>query len=964
MFVLRLFGSALLEGPGGRLAGRVAQRRQLAILAYLSRHARPVARDRLLCVFWPEADTQRARHALSDAIYVIRKALGEDVIHSVGDDLMLDRTAVRTDVDAFEAALAENRFEEAVGCYTGRLLDGFHLPNTSEFEEWLEAERTRLAQAAVAAAEAAAAGRSRDGDPGGVVVWWRKAVALEPHNSRNALQLVQALTRAADPAGAMRFAATHIRLLESSYGAAPPDEFIACLNELRSQGAVEAAAQDEQDIRPAAAEPAQVPVVERSGGARTWAGSDVRTTRSPRKYARLLYATLAVILVGVLAAWPIRTRSAASVKLDTGLVLTVPFRGPGLDPELEYLREGLAELIMMKLASGSGGLRAVSPHRVRGALDARAAALDPTDDEAIAAARLLGAGRILQGSVIGVPQALSIQVALIDVESGQARSPALVHGTEQDLPVLVDRLAAEILSRSAGEEEHRLEHLLSTSLPALQTFLLARAAHRRGEYHDALRLYTRALDMDSTFALAGIAAYAVSGWVGGSAPEAARGLRLARQHHDRLSERDRVGLFGRLDVERDDAVTVTQRIREVEEALRRFPDHPRLWYVRGDLLMHHGPALGLEDWALSARESFERALALDADYAEPIHHLATTLGILGDTASLRTLATVQLARLPRGPVADHLRWRARHALGEPFREPPLDSMDTDATLRWIGIEAQDYGFALDEGTVAVQKRLEQPGIRDQRFERRMGALAYALNGGKPAQAVQVLESLRDVQPDPDFQHRIAILTSLFGDGDRARAAAAYAALATSSATGPLADLNRCVADLWRLDEGQTVQRPPLLTEEQALARDASTRALARRICHLVRGAQWLSRVGGADHHVAVDRLDRFLSTAPIIGLIDKGELEYVHLALARLYDQNGMPDRALQALRRRNRYNGWQPYLAGILRMEGRLAEAAGDTVAARKAYAHYLAFRNDVEPELEADVARVRAALRGLSAQ
>jgi tetratricopeptide (TPR) repeat protein len=331
---------------------------------------------------------------------------------------------------------------------------------------------------------------------------------------------------------------------------------------------------------------------------------------------------------------------------------------------------------------------------------------------------------VITGGVVGRPGLLTIHASILDTATGETRGEGSAQGAEESLHDLVDRLVAQLLARRAGEEEHRLAQATSASLPALKTFLQARAAHRRGEYEEALQAYGRALDLDSTFALAGLGIVQVSGWVGGSQPLADRGRAAVTRSLERLSERDRVGYLGRIrprDPER--SPSVIERLEAVEEALRRWPDHPRLWYRQGDDLMHFGAGLGLPSWQRRARESFERALALDPDFAEPVHHLAVVLRETGDTAALRELTAAQLDRSPTGPVADYLRWAARHVLGPdaPSRPPPLDSMDTDATLRWIGIVAQDYGFALPDGARAVRLRLDRPGIRDQHLSPRLVA---------------------------------------------------------------------------------------------------------------------------------------------------------------------------------------------------------------------------------------------------
>ena len=95
MYSLRLFGGLALEGPSGPLRGGVAQRRRLALLAMLGvAGERGVSRDKLAGYLWPESDEAGARHLLSDSVYVLRKALGEEEVHASGAEAVIVRTSL------------------------------------------------------------------------------------------------------------------------------------------------------------------------------------------------------------------------------------------------------------------------------------------------------------------------------------------------------------------------------------------------------------------------------------------------------------------------------------------------------------------------------------------------------------------------------------------------------------------------------------------------------------------------------------------------------------------------------------------------------------------------------------------------------------------------------------------------------------------------------------------------------
>ena len=148
MLSLRVFGGLALSGPGGPILGRGSQRRRLALLAILA-HARgrPVSRDKIIALLWPETRAERARHLLADSIYVLRRQLGDDVVFTIGDDVALNPERVSSDVEAFHRALEDRNPAGAVERYSagGAFLDGIHLRNAPEFERWVESTRSHLA---------------------------------------------------------------------------------------------------------------------------------------------------------------------------------------------------------------------------------------------------------------------------------------------------------------------------------------------------------------------------------------------------------------------------------------------------------------------------------------------------------------------------------------------------------------------------------------------------------------------------------------------------------------------------------------------------------------------------------------------------------------------------------------------------------------------------------------------------
>jgi DNA-binding SARP family transcriptional activator/dienelactone hydrolase len=233
MYRLILLGGLSLQGSAGPLSGRVVQRNQLALLALLARTSDPpLTRAKAVGLLWPEHPEDRARARLSDAIYVIRKELGEDVVDTAGDAVRLNFERVWSDVPAFEDAVGAGRWEEAVELYTGPFLEGAHVSDEAAFERWVDQERARLAERHLEALEALAEESERQADWNRAVGWWRRRAAEERTNSRVATRLMRALAAAGNVPGALEHARVHELLLQEELGVALPVEVRSLAEEL------------------------------------------------------------------------------------------------------------------------------------------------------------------------------------------------------------------------------------------------------------------------------------------------------------------------------------------------------------------------------------------------------------------------------------------------------------------------------------------------------------------------------------------------------------------------------------------------------------------------------------------------------------------------------------------------------------------------------------------------------------
>jgi DNA-binding SARP family transcriptional activator/TolB-like protein len=235
-FRLELLGDPAFSGPDGPVRGRAAHKRRVALLAVLAvARGRPVGRERIIGLLWPELTTEAARHNLSESLYVLRKELGEGSVSAPSaGDVALSPEVVASDVAEFQDRLEAGDAEGAAALYRGPLLDGFYVADAPEFERWIDGERDRLARAHATALEGLAQAAETEGSAIRAVDWWRRLAAHDPFSSRTALRLVRALDAAGERPSALRAAETHAALLREELGVEPDPDLLELVARLRA----------------------------------------------------------------------------------------------------------------------------------------------------------------------------------------------------------------------------------------------------------------------------------------------------------------------------------------------------------------------------------------------------------------------------------------------------------------------------------------------------------------------------------------------------------------------------------------------------------------------------------------------------------------------------------------------------------------------------------------------------------
>ena len=185
---------------------------------------------------------------------------------------------------------------------------------------------------------------------------------------------------------------------------------------------------------------------------------------------------------------------------DADLVAILPFRYSG-PPEFNYLGDGVFQLLASRF-TGEVGPRATDATATAAVWD-QASAADPMSANRVVAERL-GAGLLLRGGVVAGPDGLTLTASLRDAATDGEVASASAQGPPDSLTAVVERLAGGILSLSMGEYAESLDQLTSADPAALREYLLGQVEFRNGRWLTANQHFARAVEIDSTFALAAI----------------------------------------------------------------------------------------------------------------------------------------------------------------------------------------------------------------------------------------------------------------------------------------------------------------------------------------------------------------------------------------------------------------------------------------------------------------------------
>jgi len=703
------------------------------------------------------------------------------------------------------------------------------------------------------------------------------------------------------------------------------------------------------------------------------------STAKGSRRSSIVWGAAAAAAVMVLVAgglWSIdRARNTLSPIPSMSRVAVLPFsvRGSG---DLDYLGEGMVDLLSTKL-DGAGDLRSVDPRAIL-SLRARdgGGPLDLARSQSIA--RDLDADLFVLGNVVEVQGSVHLDASLYDSERDmEVVAQASVEGSADEIFSMVDGLAAQLLVGESGARRTQIAAVTTSSLDALKAYLEGERALRQGHYLPAAEAFERAVQADSTFALAWYRLSVAGDWLV-RVDLVERGAEQAVRHGRRLSERDRRLLEATLAYAGGDFYEAERLQRGI---LSSYPDDIESWLRLGELIFHYGPFNGRP--VAEAKEPFERILFYEPDDIDALNHLIRIAASTRETGELDALVDRFLELNPEADRAIEIRTlRAFVSKNAEMQEQVLNELGTvgDGELMLTAWAVASFTDSFDGA-----RRVAEVATDPTRF-RELRALGHAYLGflnvaqGRWAEAKETLAIASALHAPISLEYRALLSTAPYVSipteelrAMRAELSAwdATAALPSGSPAGWVAandeaheHIRLYLLGLLSANLGDEAAARSYVSELNVLGGPAHVVALAR---DLARGVQAELELHGDNQAAALAVLESIeaktwygrMTTSPFYAL------DREHYLRAELLAAAGRDEEALEwydAFAEASVYR--LAYLAPSHLRRGEIYERLGEPDKAVLHYNRFLTLWDSPDPELRPLVEYVEGRLAELSSE
>lgn len=238
-FLIRTLGTAELcelDTDGHVMPRLLGPGKPLALLAFCScARDREHSRDFLAELLWDDSDPARARQSLRQALWRLRRLVGDRLRTREDAVVGLDHTVV-TDREQFLSAVHRGDAAAALELYGGPFLSGLTVPGGDQFDDWAAIERRHLEDSLLRVIEPHARTVARSGRPAQAREIVERLTQQAPDNLDAHRIAVEVLLEANDRAAARR-AADGLESLARGLGGRAPSNTDALVARARDANA-------------------------------------------------------------------------------------------------------------------------------------------------------------------------------------------------------------------------------------------------------------------------------------------------------------------------------------------------------------------------------------------------------------------------------------------------------------------------------------------------------------------------------------------------------------------------------------------------------------------------------------------------------------------------------------------------------------------------------------------------------
>jgi serine/threonine protein kinase/tetratricopeptide (TPR) repeat protein len=351
-------------------------------------------------------------------------------------------------------------------------------------------------------------------------------------------------------------------------------------------------------------------------------------TKEQKYFKRYFLAATAVVLVIVafLLIQPFFVKE--TIQGEPRPIVVISFKNQTGDRTYDYLQEAIPNLLITRLEQ-SKYLQVISWERIFDLLKQMGKKDVEVIDQDVGfeICRLEGVEAIVLGSFIKAGDVFATDVKVLDVKSKQLLKSASSkgEGVGSILQNQIDDLSQEIAQSVYVSESTmkgsklRISDITTSSMEAYHYFLRGQDACDKLYYEDARNFLEKAIQLDSTFAMAYLYLARVNGQLHEDEARDSN-FEKAKMYAYRAGEKDR--LYIEAHYANRIAKNPEERLTILQEMAERYPKEKRVFY---DLGIYYDGQKQYE----KAIDMYQQALSLDPSYGPVFNALAYTYGDMG-----------------------------------------------------------------------------------------------------------------------------------------------------------------------------------------------------------------------------------------------------------------------------------------------------------------------------------------------